>query len=59
MRPSDLILFSSCLEMVDADQSRPTLDALTVALEPAGPLFLPMVGELVEAEATKVKQGRR
>jgi hypothetical protein len=51
MSPSDLILFSSCLEMVDALQSRPTLDALVVTLEPEDPFFLPMVAELVEAEA--------
>jgi hypothetical protein len=60
MRPSDLILFCSRLEMVEAHQSRPTLDAPVVALELAVPFFLPMVGELVKAEATaRRRQGRR
>ena len=49
MRPSDLSLFSSRLEMVEADQSRPILAAPAEALEPAVPFFLPMVAEFLEA----------
>jgi hypothetical protein len=60
MRPSDLFLFSTRLEMVDALQSRPTLAAPAVALEPADPFFLPMVTELVEAEAmVRRRQGNK
>ena len=51
MRPNNLILFSSRLEMVDAVQSRLALAAPAVALESADPFFLPMAAELVEAEA--------
>jgi hypothetical protein len=59
MRPSDLILFSSRLEMVEADQSRPILAAPAVALEPAVPFFLPMVAEFLKAEAmARRRQGR-
>jgi hypothetical protein len=52
MRPSDLNLFSSRLEMVDDVQSRLALVAPAVALELADPLFLPVVaGKLEEVEA--------
>jgi hypothetical protein len=43
MSPSDLILFSSRLEMVDAVQTRMGLGALAVAPELVFLLFLPMV----------------
>jgi hypothetical protein len=46
--------------MVEADQSRPTLAALVVTLEPMVPFFLPMVTEFVKAEAmARRRQGRR
>ena len=60
MRPSDLSLFSSRLEMVDAVQSRLAFAALAVAPELAVPFFLPMVaGELVKAEAMARRKQRK
>ena len=49
MKPSVRSLFTSRLEMVEAHQSRLTLQAPDEAPGPAVPFFLPMVLELLKA----------